>query len=461
MYLLLFSASALVLFAFIYWSTAGFMERQTLATINAEIQGLRERYELLGLAGLIQVINERVQVNEAQDSLYLLTNARLHPLAGNLEEWPNAAEVDDGWIHFHLEDDQGGPARTATARHFLLRGNFHLLVGRDTSEKSRIQSMIMDSLFWGLAITVVLGLLGGLFMSRSMLRRLDVINRAIQEIVRGDLTRRIPLTGSARSTESADEFDRLVLNVNEMLDQIERLMRGFREVSDNIAHDLRSPLNRIRGRLEVSLLGAPDAETLRRTIEDSIQETDELLHTFNALLRIAQAEAGSRRGDETLFDLSVAARDLAELYEPLAEEQGLAFSTHLTDRAMVLGNRHLLSQALANLLDNAMKYTPEGGAVTLTVRLEEGRPVCEVRDTGPGVPEPHRERVLERFYRLESSRSAPGAGLGLSLVAAVAKLHRAALMLTDNAPGLVVTLRFPKPPAAAPAPVDEDAEEFA
>ncbi|TVM33317.1 sensor histidine kinase [Oceanidesulfovibrio marinus] len=441
LYMALFGFSVLLLLGFIYWTTAGFMERQTLATINAEIQGLQERYELLGLAGLIQVINERVNTASSGDSLYLLTNSHFKPLAGNLKEWPEARAINEGWIHFIL-DKNGHQQITAAAKHFLLRGNFHLLVGRNVSEKERVQSMIIDSLGWGLAITFVLGMVGAVFITKGVQRRLDVINRTCQDIIRGDLTRRIPLSGTG------DEFDRLVQNVNDMLDQIERLMRGIREVSDNVAHDLRSPLNRLRGRLETSLMGNPTKEELEQTVMQSIEQTDDLLQTFNALLRIAQAEAGSKRDSQSLFDLGKTGRDLVELYLPLAEEKGLELTSDLEDGAFVLGSRHLLSQALSNLLDNAIKYTPTGGSVFMAVTSTPAGPICRIEDSGPGVPPEFRDKVLERFYRLESSRSAPGSGLGLSLVAAVARQHKAVLTLTDSAlGGLAIVLSFPRPPA--------------
>ncbi|MFW5735310.1 MAG: sensor histidine kinase [Oceanidesulfovibrio sp.] len=451
LYLTLFGFSVLLLLGFIYWTTAGFMERQTLATINAEIQGLRERYELLGLAGLIQVINERVSTTSPGDSLYLLTNSRFKPLAGNLDEWPEARAIDEGWIHFSLDKPGRQQPVTATAKHFLLRGNFHLLVGRDVSDKVRVQSMIIDSLGWGLAITFVLGILGALFITKGVQRRLDVINRTCQDIIGGDLTRRIPLSGTG------DEFDRLVRNVNAMLDQIERLMRGIREVSDNIAHDLRSPLNRLRGRLETSLMGNPTKEELEQTVVQSIEQTDDLLQTFNALLRIAQAEAGSKRDSQTLFDLAQSAEGLADLYLPLAEEKGLELRTDLENGAVVLGSRHLLTQALSNLLDNAIKYTPVGGSISMSVRRTPTGLVCRVEDSGPGIPPEFRDKVLERFYRLENSRSAPGSGLGLSLVAAVARQHRATLTLMESeSGGLAVILDFPPPPAKGWTPPKPD-----
>ncbi|MHC1713686.1 MAG: sensor histidine kinase [Solidesulfovibrio sp.] len=431
-----FGLSVLVLLWFIYTSTAGFMERQTDETINAEIQGLSEQYSQLGLTGLIRVIKSRVAKDKAGSSVYLLTDWKFNPLAGNLGDWPKFKDTGSGWFDASLEDTENFEPRRVRMRYFLLPGNFHMIVGRDVSERVKVERLIMDALIWGLVITVVLGGAGGLLTSRWMLKRIDVINRASQEIMNGELSRRIPTRGAG------DEFDRLAENLNAMLDQISRLMEGVKQVSNNIAHDLRGPLNRIRSGLEMSLTKTNTPEEYRAVLDQTITEIDNLLQTFNALLTIAQAESGARRQDFTDIDLTHLAADVGELYEPLAEEKGLSFHLGLTPGVTVPGNRHLLSQALANLLDNAVKYTPAGGTITLSLTTPPTGPELTVADTGPGVPPEHRELVLERFARLESSRNTPGSGLGLSLVAAAAGLHQAQLRLEDNAPGLRVTLAF-------------------
>lgn len=433
-----FGLSVLVLLWFIYTSTAGFMERQTDETINAEIQGLAEQYSQLGLTGLIRVIKSRVAKDKAGSSVYLLTDWKFNPLAGNLPEWPKFRDTGSGWFDATLEDTENFEPRRVRMRYFLLPGNFHLLVGRDVSLRLKMERLIMDALIWGLGLTVVLGGVGGLLTSRWMLKRIDVINKTSREIMAGDLTRRIPSRGAG------DEFDRLAGNLNAMLDQITKLMDGVKQVSNNIAHDLRGPLNRIRAGLELSLAKSRTPEEYRAVLEATVSEIDNLLMTFNALLTIAQAESGARRQDFTDIDLTSLAADVAELYDPLAEEKGLTLTVSLAPGVTVPGNRHLLSQALANLLDNAVKYTPTGGTIALSLTAPATGPELTVADTGPGVPAEHRELVLERFARLESSRNTPGSGLGLSLVAAVAGLHRAALRLADNAPGLRVTLAFPR-----------------
>lgn len=456
LYIGLFGLSVLMLMGYIYWTTAGFMERQTRETIAAETRGLAEQYRLLGLTGLIRIINARVTSDRSRNSLYLLADKDLLLLAGNLPSWPTAeleaADVDGGWMAVTLpalDDDKHG--RKAILRHFRLAGDFNLLVGRNVSDRYQVQQLIINSLFYGLGMCVILGLVGGVVMSRSLLARIETINKATREIIAGDLGRRIPTEGTPDG--SNDEFDQLAVNLNRMLDRIEELLDAVRRVSDNIAHDLRTPLNRLRSRLEVALLERPvepeqDAARYRQAIEETIAESENILATFNALLTIAQVEAGSPREDVHPLDMAVLAGDVADLYSPLAEDKEIILRTDLQPGLVVTGNRHLLSQAMANLLDNAIKYTPRGGRVLLSLtRLDHG---CEfmVCDSGPGIPAAEREQVLKRFYRVESSRSTPGSGLGLSLVAAVAGLYGAELILDDaepgeNPPGLCITMVFP------------------
>jgi signal transduction histidine kinase len=272
-------------------------------------------------------------------------------------------------------------------------------------------------------------------MSRNLLRRLDQTNSSAAEIMAGNLTRRLPVS------RAGDEFDSLAKNLNRMLDRIERLMKGMREVTDSVAHDLRSPLNRLRNRLEGMLKHLPQ-EAEASEMESAIGEIDRLIATFNSLLLIAEAEAGLERSAMQRVDLSALARDVCELYAPVAEEGGLSLDTELAPPIEIDGNWNLLSQALANLVDNAIKYTPAGGRVTIATGRNNGGAVLSVADTGPGIPEEDRTRALERFVRLEASRNSAGSGLGLSLVAAVARLHEARLELSDNHPGLRASMVF-------------------
>ena len=456
LYMLLFATSVLALFAFIYLSTEGFIDRQTQATLDSEMDRLRAQFNQHGLVGLVQVIAERSgSERHRDDPIYLIADANFHPLAGNLPTWPGAAPLKGGWLRFSLEVKEQDRSEmhdvlAATADLRNRSGEFHLLVGRDLRAADLFRKNMAETLAWASVLTLGLGVVGGLFMTRNMLRRVDAVNRTSERIINGDLSQRVPLTGAG------DEFDQLAANLNAMLDQIERLMAGMRQVTDNIAHDLRTPLARLRARLEVTLLEKPDAKRYGEALQETIAEADTLLGTFNALLSIAEAEAGSRRETLSVVRLDEIARSVAELYEPVAEERGLALVAAVDDAVPVRGDRHLLSQAIANLIDNALKYTPSG-SVRLTVRAEGDWARLEVADTGPGVPAASRAAVLDRFVRLEGSRSTPGNGLGLSLVRAVARMHGGTLKLEDAkpgaaSPGLKVVLTIPLGEAALAVP---------
>jgi signal transduction histidine kinase len=438
-YMALFGGSVLLLLTFIYWSTAAYMAQQADATIEAEIAGLAERYRTSGLAGLRDTISERVSRKPGGYSIYLLADDDLRALLGNISHWPAVPATEDGWLDFRLEG-QGWPEgeiHRARARAFHLRGGFYLLAGRDLHELEKTQQLIVRTLVWGLAITLILGLIGGSLMTRSMVRRIEAINQTSREIMSGDLSRRIPMD------RSGDDFDELAGNLNAMLDRIGSLMEEVRRISDNIAHDLKTPLSRLRNSLELlNTRGAEDPEGRRALIEQSITEADGLLSTFNALLRIARIESGERRAAFTAVDLQQLLHDVVEFYAPLAEERQQTLELHVSSTARVPGDRDLLFQAFANLLDNAIKYTPPQGRIRVDLAQPQGRPRVSVADSGPGIPAQERDKVFRRFYRLEASRGLPGNGLGLSLVAAVAKLHDAKLALEDNAPGLRVTMEF-------------------
>jgi signal transduction histidine kinase len=444
-YLVLFGVSVMLLLGFIYWRTTGFMAAQADETISAEVTGLYEQYKRRGLLGLRSIILERSS-RVGQRSLYLLSIGD-SSLAGNLNEWPtDAVETAPGWINFNyqrgtVDDKETRPGR---AMQFPLRGGFRLLVGRDVGELNAIEAAVRSTLLTALSITLIFGIIGGVWISRNVLRRLEAINRTSREIMSGDLTRRIPVQGSR------DELDDLAQNLNKMLEQIERLMMGMREVADNIAHDLRTPLNRLRNKLEGALFSnAPHDETML-ALESAIGEADGLISTFNSLLLIAEAETGAHRDTLEPVDLSLVIHDIADLYEPAAEDRGIALKFVAKTTVMVRGNRSLLARAAANLVENALKYSPQGGAVTVSAWIDprDRKAKFSVRDTGPGIPEGDRERVLDRFVRLERSRNTPGSGLGLSLVSAVARMHDATIRLDDAKPGLLATLIFP--------PIDDD-----
>jgi signal transduction histidine kinase len=449
-YMLLFGGSVLLLLSFIYWSTARQMSAQADGTIEAEISGLAERYRIAGLSGLVRLVGERVSRRPAGNAVYLLLDRAGRPLAGNLRSWPGEAADPDGWLDFRLrganwEEREVHPAR---ARVFQLSGGFRLLVGRDLVELELARSRIVRALAWGLAMTAVLGLAGGAMMSRSVLRRIELINQTSRRIMSGELGRRIP------RDQSGDDFDVLAANLNLMLERIETLMEEVRRVSVNVAHDLRTPLGRLRNSLEMLRDRQPGSDS-RGQVEQAIAEADGLLATFNALLRIARIEARARRAGFDRVDVQALARDVVELYEPLAEERGQKLVLRgAASAAVVPGDRDLLFQALANLLDNAIKYTTAGGLVEISVAARPGAVELAVSDTGPGIPASERRKVFERFYRLESSRETPGNGLGLSLVEAVARLHDATIELADNRPGLRVLMRLSSEAGSPPPPAD-------
>ncbi|HUK60790.1 MAG TPA: HAMP domain-containing sensor histidine kinase [Stellaceae bacterium] len=443
LYFALFAASVTALLVFIYFSTADFAQRQTEATLDAQSRGLAEQYQERGLAGLVEIIGDRSVTRAGTErTLYLITDPMLHRLAGNLDQWPAATPIRPGWIQFPVKENSGGVAEThqALASVFVLPGGYRLLVGRDLRDASAFRARILDTLSWAALLTLALGIIGGVLMTGHMLRRIEAVNRTSARIIHGDLSQRVPLSGSG------DEFDQLAANLNAMLDQIERLMLAMRQVTDNIAHDLRTPLSRLRARLEVTLLEKPDAQRYGDALRDTIAEADRLLVTFNSLLSIAEAEAGSRREAWAVVDLAEIARSVAELYEPVADENGLRLVLETDEKVRVRGDRHLLSQAIANLVDNALKYTP-AGMVMLRARAEADGARVEVADSGPGIPPDRREAVFDRFVRLEGSRSTPGNGLGLSLVRAVARLHGGMCWLEDNEPGLRAVMTLPLAPA--------------
>ncbi len=436
LYMALFGASVAVLLTFIYWSTAGYMALQTDDTIEAEVTGLAERYRLSGLDGLIRSIDERVSRKPNGDAVYLLTDDQLTPLIGNLDRWPQVARDSDGWLNFDLEQatSEGEVTHRGRARPFTLRGGYRLLVGRDMQELDATRSLIVRAIAWGLAITVMMALAGGIMLSRRTMRRLEAINETSRRIMRGDLSRRVP------TRSSNDDFDQLADNLNGMLDTIEELMEDVRRVTDNVAHDLRTPLTRLRNRLE-NLKSDNDAD--KSSIEAALADADGLLDTFNALLRIASIESGRRRAAFKSIPLDDVVRDVTELYEPLAEQKQQKLDVSVSDDVRIQGDRDLLFQAFANLLDNAIKYTPQGGSIRVTLDDGASGPRIRIIDSGPGIPQQSRDKVFKRFFRLEESRHTPGNGLGLSLVEAVARLHNASIKLGGE-PGLDVSLAFPK-----------------
>ena len=432
-YMALFGVSVLILLGFIYWSTAGTMTRQVDETIEAEINGLAEHYRSDGLTGLSAIIARRVSRPGTGSAIYLLVNAQHKPVVGNLDRWPRVESDEDGWLMFDLGSPDRG-IHEARARSFQLQGGFLLLVGRDVHDLKVAKQRIINALVWGLLITLVLALIGGSMMTRSTVRRLEAITRTSREIMAGDLSQRIPGDGSG------DDFDLLAVSLNAMLERIETLMEEVKRVSDNIAHDLKTPLTRLKGELEQleAELGG-DQPRLQRALD----EADGLLATFSALMRIARVESGARRAAFAEVELARVVSDAVGLYRALADERGQRLQLNIEQRPVIAGDRDLLFQMLANLLDNAIKFTPPGGDLTVTLGSADGQARLLVLDSGPGIPDAQHEAVLQRFFRLEQSRSTPGNGLGLSMVAAIVRLHDGRLRLRDKAPGLEVVVELP------------------
>jgi signal transduction histidine kinase len=309
-------------------------------------------------------------------------------------------------------------------------------------EKRRFRAIVVGALVWSLGGALVLALTGGLFVTGRMLSRVDQVSRTARKIMDGDLSRRMEKSGSG------DEFDHLADSLNAMLDRIERLMIGMRLSTDSIAHDLRSPLTRLKSRIELALRNPPEVDRDREALANVLSQTDAALAVFDSLLRIATAEAGMDAVDFKSFDLAALAQDVTELYRPLAEEKGIELELSADPSAEIRGQHELMAQAIANVLDNAVKFTSAGGRISVVVRHQNGAVVLTIADSGPGIPRADRQKVLERFVKLEGSRTGPGTGLGLSLVAAVAKLHGAVLRLGDNDPGLEVEIRCRVSPTA-------------
>ena len=431
-YIALFGSSSLILLGFVYWATDAFVARQTDDIITTDLASIADRFREEGTDAVARAIDSRVSQDWQGDRIYLLTDAHYRRLAGNLERWPQAQTWADRWIDFDLVlpgGDAAEPDRIRAKRVDLPNGQ-HLLVGRDTYGRTEFDEMIWRVMGWSSALTVGLGLIGGILISRGAVRRIESVNRASRDIMSGDLSRRIP------SRDANDEFDRLAVNLNAMLDRIEALMATVRGVSDDIAHDLRTPLARLRISLEMARARPQTGADYDAWIDAMIAGVDEILATFGALLQIAEIEAhGSRQGFVPV-DLGRIVSDLAEVYEAVAAKRDQHFEALATPTEPVAGDRDLLFRALANLVDNAIKYTPIGGRVCIRLCPGEQGPEIVVADSGPGVPAEARQKVFRRLFRLEASRTTPGSGLGLSLVAAVARVHGFAINLENNHPGL-------------------------
>jgi len=451
-YLFIFALFAASLLAYFAWNTRRLITEQITTTVNAETGEISDIFSRRGLRGLVFTIENRALRPGA--NLYLVTTPAGQAIAGNVGSLAPGVMATTGWSEtsYRRLDDQD------TADHFALvrvtelsDGGFRLLIGRDLEERRRLFGIVAKAAQWSVLIVVVLGLGGGIFVARRVLRRIDAMTGTTRRIMAGDLSGRLPVG------RSGDELDRLAENLNAMLERIEALMMGLKEVSDNIAHDLKTPLTRLRNRAEDALAKSRTESEYRTALERTIEESDGLISTFNALLMIARAEYGQARGDMDDFDGADVAKGIHELYEPLAEDSGMTLLVK-TELAPLHGNRELISQALANLVENAIKYAksvpalPSGPGksfdaaqdeILIEAKREGDTVLLSVTDRGPGIPLADRKHAVERFVRLEASRTQPGSGLGLSLASAVATLHGGELRLDDAHPGLVAILAIP------------------
>lgn len=436
LYALVFGLSTIVLAASLRYSTVGLLDRQTHEAIRADARGLATHFTEGGLPALVLTLHNRIDENLNDNAIYLLVDPLGNKIVGNLTRWPQGIDAPHAWYTMPVE--RAGLRSHALLRYYELPGGFQLLVGRDVSTRSQLRRILRDGLIWALAAMLLLGVLGALVIRGLFKRSLADISTTTRAIARGDLGQRVRRSGIG------DEFDELAETINDMLDRISRLMDGVRQVSNAIAHDLRTPITRARARLEDAASHARTTEELRGAVERATGDLDGVIRVFQALLRIAEIEAGSRRSAFADIDLAPVLDDLAEFFEAVAEERGIVLNTAWPDTLPMVGDRDMIQQAIANLLENALKFSPPDSRVSVSAQMDASHIQIHVADHGVGIPDADRPRAAERFYRAESARSTPGSGLGLALVSAVAHLHGGVLRLDDNHPGLRAILVLPR-----------------
>ena len=428
--------AALALFAAPIW----YAWRVTIQDGRAEIlqadaQRLTDVFRREGPAGLTSYIDTRIGLNIPNERFLLLTDTTFRPLAGNLKAWPAIVLPNSGSYTFDVES--GGHRTSADFVYVALPGGYNLLVGRDLARYLPLEHRFWYALAGAVGILSIFGTLGGILIRRALLDRIHGIRQTVSAIIQGDLSRRLDID------RSGDELNTLSQTINGMLDQIEQLIHGVRNVSNAIAHDLRTPLAELRSRLEELSLTKPSVELTFAELEAAVADVDRVIRLFNALLRLAEIDSGMRRSGFIALDMAEVAANAVEFYQPAAELKNCTLIMTSNGPSPVRGDPVLLAQALGNLIDNALKYTPEGGSIHVEVRREPNHSVgVTVADSGPGIPDSERPKVIERFYRGDASRGTPGVGLGLSLVDAVARLHGSSLQLEDNPPGLRAVMRL-------------------
>jgi len=432
---LLLTGVAAAITGVVGWHANAIYTRSAELSIETDANELKSELVTRGFDALVKLVAERSR--SGGSGIYYLADAKGVYRAGNLTRLPDWSTAYGRGLFSYKK---GGTSRTAAGLLIEIDGEPRLVVGRDVEDQRALLLAVYRTIAYGTALLLLVGLAGSVLIAHLIQRRIEDMSRASADIMSGNLSGRIPVDGSR------DELDRLAVQLNEMLARIEQLMIGLREVSDNIAHDLKTPLNRLRNRAEAALADGRGADVWRSGLEKVIDEADELIKTFNALLLIARLEAGSTADSFEPVDLSSLVADVIELYEPVAEEAGFQLRSAIAPDVWVDGNRQLLGQTLANLIDNALKYAAaakDGREIAVSMGKEAETARLVVADRGPGIAAENRERALKRFVRLEQSRSLPGTGLGLSLVAAVARLHHGAVRLEDNAPGLRVVVELP------------------
>jgi signal transduction histidine kinase len=447
-FILIFVVFSVLLLGLISYQVSIQIQRQQTDQIEREVAALSRLDSRQGFRAVIFTVDRLAR--QPGPGIYYLASPVGERVTGNVDEIPVDVLRSPGVYSFDYErirapqneDDQPPPRGNAVVRSVVLPSGLLLVVGRDVVERRGFTALIFGGFAWGVVGILVFSLIAGLLTAMRVMRRIDTISSTANMIMSGSLSERVPVT------KRKDEFDGLATSLNQMLDRIEQLMQGLKEVTDNVAHDLKTPLTRLRNKAEAALRDGTSGETQREALETTIAESDKLIKTFNALLMIARAEAGAPSGAFSEVDLSAVAGDVAELYGPVAEEAGMMLETRVTEGIKLRGNRELLGQALVNLVENALKYFDKAsgreGRIVVAVREENGRALIEVSDNGPGIRAEDRERVLQRFVRLEDSRTEPGSGLGLSLVAAVARLHKGEFRIEDHAPGVRAVMDLPK-----------------
>lgn len=456
----LFVAAAALIVAILFQLANQALTDQVLATLRSEAKIAEAESRTGGLAALQALVADRSR--HAGQALYYLASPDGTKLAGNLSRMPpELVSSGEGGV-FRYEPAAGASLHLAVAIPLQVSGGSLLIVGRDIEDQRHFARRMQRAFMIGFGVLSVAALAAGLAIGRLVARRIAAITDTSRSIMAGDLKRRIPLAGTG------DELDDLALSLNAMLERIDLLMSSLREVSDNIAHDLKTPLNRLRNRAEEALRGERGVEGYREGLERTIEMADEVIKTFNALLLIARLEAGTLAENAEAFDIADLVRDVGELYDPVAEEAGLTLRIDAGSGPVVVANRQLVGQAIANMVDNAIKYSSRdtserpatsGPDIVVSLAALPTGPEISVADRGPGIPPSDRKRVLKRFVRLEASRTRPGTGLGLSLVAAVARLHAGSVRLEDNAPGLRIVLALPRRVLSTGSSVDADRAE--